>query len=117
MRQNILLDKTFGFAIKVVKLSQCLQNKNKEFVLSKQVIRAATSIGANSEEAIAAQSSADFISKLSIARKEARETSYWLRLIKASELHDCSELIKEVDEIIRIITSIIMTTKQKEAKP
>ncbi len=117
MKQNIILEKTFGFAVKVIKLVQCLQSKNKEFVLSKQVLRSATSIGANTEEAIAAQSSADFLSKLSIARKEARETSYWLRLIKASELYNCSDLITEANEIIRIITSIIMTTKQKEAKP
>jgi four helix bundle protein len=116
MKQNILLEKTFGFAVKAVKLTQELQIKNKEYVLSRQFLKSSTSIGANSEEAIAGQSSADFLSKLSIARKEARESLYWLRLITASDLHDCSELINDVNEIIRIITSIIMTTKQREAK-
>lgn len=116
MRQNVILDKTFCFAVGIVKLTQKLQTDKKEYVLSRQLLKAATSIGANSEEAIAAQSSADFISKLSIARKEARETRYWLRLITASGLYDSESEIKHIDEIIKIITSIILTSKQSSEK-
>jgi four helix bundle protein len=116
MKQNILLEKTFEFAVKSVKLAQELQNNNKEYVISRQLARSATSIGANSEEAIAAQSPADFISKLSIARKEARETKYWLRIIIASGLKDCTPYLDSIDEIIRIITSIILTSKQRSEK-
>ncbi len=116
MKQNVLLEKTFEFAVKSVKLTKVMQQENKEYVMSRQFLKSATSIGANAEEAIAAQSSADFISKLSIARKEARETKYWLRLITAVDLHDCSSEIKHIDEITKIITSIILTTKQSTEK-
>jgi four helix bundle protein len=120
MKPNVLLEKTFEFAVKSVKLAQELQNNKKEYVISRQLAKAATSIGANAEEAIAAQSTADFISKLTIAQKEARETKYWLRLIQASEMHDCTEHLTSLEEILRILASIILTTKQrgeKTAKP
>lgn len=117
MKKNILLEKTFDFAVQSVKLAQTIQQKNKEYVITRQFLKSATSIGANSEEAIAGQSTADFISKLSIARKEARETLYWLRLMKACDLHDCSTQINDVNEIIKILTSIIKTTQQNESKP
>ena len=79
---NIVQIKSYGFAIRVVRLYQHLSTEKKEFVLSKQLLRSGTGIGANVEEAIGGQSRADFASKLAIAYKEARETSYWLRLLK-----------------------------------
>lgn len=82
--EGILAHKTYSFALRIVKLSQFLIEKKKEFVLSKQVLRSGTSIGANTEEAIGGQSERDFFAKLSIAYKEARETRYWLRLLQDS---------------------------------
>lgn len=82
---NLMLEKSFSFALRTVKLYQHLSEKKKEFVLSKQVLRSGTSIGANLEESRGAQSSSDFQAKISIAYKEARETSYWLRLLFASK--------------------------------
>ncbi|WP_373055999.1 four helix bundle protein [Zunongwangia sp. H14] len=86
----------------------------KEFIISKQLLRSATSIGANVEEATAAQSKKDFISKMSIASKEARETKYWLRLLKESELTklEVSNEIEELTHIINIITKIIITAQK-----
>ncbi len=89
--------------------------KQNEFIMSKQLVRSGTSIGANVEEATAAQSRKDFISKMAISSKEARETNYWLRLLRDSNLCegiDYSELIKESEEIIKILTSIVKTTSQ-----
>ena len=90
--------------------------EQKEFILSKQVVRSGTSIGANVEEAIAGQSKKDFISKMAISSKEARETNYWLRLLRDSQLCkdiDYTNLIDESEEIIKILTSIVKTS-QKE---
>ena len=113
-KPNIIKDKTYNFALKVIQLYQELCNQ-KEFVLSKQLLRSGTSIGANVEEGTAAQSRKDFISKMAIASKEARETHYWLRLLRDSKL--CknikfSGLIKESEEIIKIITAIVKTTQK-----
>ncbi len=83
MKDNILLDKSFAFAIRVVKAYKYLVEEKKEFVISKQLSRSGTSIGANSEEAVGGQSKADFVAKLSIGYKEARETKYWIRLLEA----------------------------------
>ena len=82
---NPALEKSFSFALRIVKLYQHLSEKKKEFVLSKQVLRSGTSIGANLEESRGAQTPSDFQTKISIAYKEARETSYWLRLLFASK--------------------------------
>ena len=113
MKNNIIVDKSYNFALRIVKLSQYLIQK-KEFVLSKQVLRSGTSIGANVEEAIGGQSRKDFLSKMSIAYKEARETDYWLRLLKDSnflaENHFCS-IYQDLEEIIKILTKIQKTTK------
>jgi four helix bundle protein len=117
MKPNILLEKTFAFAVEIVLLTRNLQTDHKEYILTRQLLRAATSIGANAEEAIAGQSTSDFIAKLSIALKEARETKYWLRLISASNLHDCKTQIDTCDQIMKIISSIIMTTKARYTKP
>ncbi|GGZ51298.1 MULTISPECIES: four helix bundle protein [Flavobacteriaceae] len=110
--ENIIIDKTFNFSLSIISLFKKLQ-ENKEFIISKQLLKSATSIGANVEEATAAQSKRDFINKMSIASKEARETKYWLRLLNDSELTtlDVLDEIKEVNHIINIITKIIITAK------
>ena len=110
-KHNILLDKSFAFGARMFKLGQYLQREQREFIVAKQVVRSGTSIGANAEEAVGAISKADFSSKISIAYKEARETSYWLRLLRASEclpgplfdsLHtDCQELCRILFVILR----------------
>ncbi|MFV8269655.1 four helix bundle protein [Flavobacterium sp. GT2N3] len=88
--------------------------KENEFIISKQILRSATSIGANVEEAIAAQSKRDFINKMAIASKEARETKYWLRLLDKSELTSISvsNYLIEIEHIINIITKIIKTSQE-----
>jgi four helix bundle protein len=88
---NIIQEKSFAFAVRAVKLFKYLQEDKREFVLSKQFLRSATSIGANVEESIGGQSDKDFLSKLSIAYKEARETMYWLRLLQATDYLTQSE--------------------------
>ncbi len=82
MKENVIQEKTYKFAIRAVKLYKYLVDEKREFVLSKQLLRSGTSIGANVEEAIGGQSKKDFIAKISIAYKEARETHYWLRILK-----------------------------------
>jgi len=110
-------ERTFEFALEIVALYKHLIG-NKEYILSKQMLRSGTSIGANVQESQAAQSKADFISKMSIASKEARETKYWLRLLtKSGYLNGYSrkaETLAEVDSIINIITKIVKTSSQKE---
>jgi four helix bundle protein len=114
---NDITERTFNFALRVIKLCQFL-NKNYEVeknILSKQLLRSGTSIGANVEEAQSGQSRADFISKMSIALKEARETNYWLRLLEASDLvpkEKLTEIIKESEELKRILASIIVASKK-----
>ena len=116
----MIAGKTFQFAVRIVRLCQYLQQEKKEFVLSRQLLRSGTSIGANIAEAKQGQSRADFISKSSIALKEAAETSYWLRLLHATEyLTDLqyASIAEDCTEIEKILTSIIQTTKASEAKP
>jgi len=110
---NLILDKSFEFSLSVIELYKILISKN-EYVLSKQVLRSATSIGANVREATAGQSKKDFISKMSIASKEARETEYWLLLIDKSGLieYDFKDLLNESLELIKILTSIVKTSQQ-----
>ena len=115
MKNNIVKDKSFAFAIRIVSLYKFLTDEKKEFVLSKQMLRSGTSIGANVEEAIGGQSKADFLSKLSIAYKEARETLYWIKLLKETEyltLEMADSLLNDTDEICRIIGKIQITMKQ-----
>ena len=114
-KPNIIKEKTYNFALDIIKIYQQMIKQN-EFILSKQLVRSGTSIGANVEEATAAQSRKDFISKMSISSKEARETNYWLRLLRDSQLCkgiDYNDLISESDEIIKILTSIVKTTTTK----
>ena len=104
------------FALEIIKIYKNLINEKKEFVLSKQLLRSGTSIGANINEAVSGQSKRDFVHKLSIALKEARETLYWLKLLADSgyiELKNFGTLSGSCEEIIRILSSIILTTKEK----
>ena len=112
---NLIQDKTFQFALNVIEFYKQLVEE-REFVLSKQLLKAGTSVGANVEEATAAQSRNDFINKLSIASKESRETRYWLRLLKKSELTMLSTdtLLNDINDIINILTKIIITSKSKK---
>lgn len=115
-KNNPALDKSYAFALKVVTLCFSIQDNKREFILSKQLLRSATSIGANTEEAIGAQSDKDFLHKISIAYKEARESHYWLRLMGDSGLittDEKEELLLDVEEVLRIIGSIQKTLKQK----
>jgi four helix bundle protein len=112
--ENPAQTKSYAFAVRIVRLYQHLVATKKEYVLSKQVLRAGTSIGANVEEAIGGQSRADFVSKLGIAYKEARETSYWLRLLKDTDYLTGTEfqsIHADVEELCRIIGSIQKSTK------
>ena len=114
MKDNLIQQKSYAFAVRIVRLYQHLATSKKEFVLSKQVLRSGTSIGANIEEAIGGQSKADFISKLAIAYKEARETSYWLRLLKDTDYlteKEFESIHADAEELCRIIGTIQKTTK------
>ena len=117
MKENIIVTKTFDFALSIVNLFTQLKKEN-EFIISKQILRSATSIGANIEEAIAAQSRKDFIHKMSIASKEARETKYWLRLLDKSNLTtiSMSNYLIEIEHILNIITKIIKTSQEDNTK-
>ena len=111
---GILTEKTYHFALRVVKAYRYLKDGQNEYVLSKQMLRSGTSIGANCKEAIYAQSTLDFINKLSIALKEASETEYWLGLLHDSQYIDdksYESIQQECVEIIKLLTSIIKTTK------
>ncbi len=115
---NVVQAKSYAFAVRIVRMCQFLRAKKKEYVLSKQVLRSGTSIGANIEEAIGGQSRPDFLAKMGIAYKEARETAYWLRLLKDSGYLTESEfdsIYAEADELSRIIGSICKTTKAQAA--
>jgi four helix bundle protein len=120
MSDSIVAKKSYSFALRVIKLYKHLQTDQREFVLAKQVLRSGTSIGANVEEALGTQTKADFRNKLAIALKEANETSYWLRLLKDSDMISASaftSIHSECEELIKILKSIIITSKSKEEKP
>ena len=107
--------RTFEFSVQVIELYKFLQFEKKENVLGKQLLRSGTSIGANVEEATAAQSMKDFIAKMSIALKEARETNYWLRLLKRTGFIKKDNLINESSEIMNILGAIIRTSRKNLA--
>ena len=111
-------DRAYAFSLNIIHLYQQMKGKN-EFVLSKQVVRSGTTIGANIEEASAAQSRKDFISKMSVASKEARETLYWLHLLRDSKIcteAELAETIEELNQIIRMLTAIVKTSQSKMIK-
>ena len=111
--ENKILQLSFNFSLEIISLYKVL-TKNNEYVLSKQLLRSATSIGANVEEANAAQTKKDFVSKMSIASKEARETRYWLKLLDQSKLVDMDYQthITSVEHIINILTKIVKTSQE-----
>jgi four helix bundle protein len=109
-----ITEKGFAFAIRVVKAYKYLVEEKKEFILSKQFLRSGTSIGANAEESVGEQSKADFISKVSIAYKEARETKYWIKLLRATDYLDelqAKSLLDDLEELLKIIGKIQITSK------
>ena len=114
-KSNPLLEKSYDFALAIVQFTRILQLEKKEYVLSKQLLRSGTAIGALSEEAQQAESKPDFIHKLAIANKEAHETHYWLRLIRDSELesNQVDELIERSEELKRLLVSIIKSSKSE----
>ncbi len=118
MKENIIQEKSFAFAIRVVNAYKYLTEQKKEFVLSKQLLRSGTSIGANVEEATGGQSKKDFIAKISISYKEARETKYWLNLLTATDYLDeklSKSLLDDAEELCKILSSILLTTKQNNS--
>jgi four helix bundle protein len=114
MKENIIVIKSFNFSMEVLQLYKMLI-KQHEFIISRQLLRCCTSIGANVEEAGAASSRKDFALKMSIASKEAREARYWLRLLKEDPFiidFDFSKLMNEIDQIINILTKIVKTAQE-----
>ena len=115
MKDNVLKDKSFKFAVRIVNLYKYLCDEKKEFVLSKQILRSGTSVGAIIREAEHSESKMDFIHKLAIAQKESNETVYWLELLKETEyisINEFESINPNAIEILKLITSIIKTTKQ-----
>ncbi len=107
--ENVVQSKSYDFALRIVKVYKYLSQEKKEFVLSKQLLRSGTSIGANIEESIGGQSKADFFAKITIAYKEARESKYWIRLLRDSDyltIEQSDDLLKDVEELLKIIGSI-----------
>ena len=117
MRENIVKSKSFAFAVRVVRLSRFLVEQKREYVLSKQVLRSGTSVGAMIREAEHAETKRDFIHKMAIAQKEINETIYWLELLEATEYLSTPEfqsLHADAVEIIKLVTSILKTSKQNK---
>ena len=116
MKKSILKDKSKAFALRVIRLYKYLCEEKKEYIPSKQLLRSGTSIGANIAEAFYGQSEADFVSKLSIAQKEAGETMYWLELLHESEYlkrNEYDSIYSDAEELIRLLTSSIKTVKER----
>ena len=114
--ENPLQEKSYAFAVRIVQLSQFLHAEKREYVLSRQVLRSGTAVGALVSEAKYAQSRADFVNKLQVAIKEANETHYWLRLLKDTEYIECGayeSMERDNLELLRLLTSIINSTKKQ----
>lgn len=119
-KESVLKEKSFAFAIRVIKLAKFLREEKKEFILSKQIVRCGTSIGANIEEASGAQSNNDFIAKLHISLKEAKETHYWVRLLRDTDYittEQAKSLIDDIDDIITILVKSLKTIKSNSISP
>ncbi len=115
MKESILKEKSYQFALRTIKLYKFIVAEKKEYVLSKQILRSGTSIGANVEEANQGQSKPDFIHKLSIAQKEAFETDYWLRLLRDSEYlteAQANSMLQDCQELEKLLTASIKTAKE-----
>lgn len=116
MKENVVYDKALAFAIRIVNLYKFLSETEKEYILSKQMLRSGTSSGANISESISAESTSDFIHKLAIAQKESDETLYWLMLLSKTgylTAYQYTSMYQDGIEIKRMLVSIILTTKQK----
>jgi four helix bundle protein len=116
MKENIIQQKSFLFAVRIINLYKYLTESKKEFVLSKQILRSGTSIGANIEESIGGRSDKEFLFKLEISHKETRETIYWLKLLKETDYiseNEFDSLHSEANEICKILAKIIITLKSK----
>lgn len=119
MNESIIYDKSLAFAQRIVKVYKVLAGERKEYVMSKQLLRSGTSIGANVSEAIYAQSRPGFIHKMSIALKEAHETEYWLKLLSSGEYFSDKEytsLDADIKEIIKILITIVKTAKANDSE-
>lgn len=119
INDNVVEQKSFNFAVRIVNLYRHLLSEFKEYTISKQILRSGTSIGANVAEAIQAQSRPDFVSKLNIALKESTETKYWLKLMKATGYltdKEYNSLFDDCTEIEKLLTTIIKTTKKNSTK-
>ncbi len=119
MKNNIILDKSMDFAVRIVKLYKFLAEKKTEYIMSKQLLRCGTSIGANVHEAHNGQTTKDFLAKMYIAYKEATETEYWINLLAKTDYlteEQGNSILQDCVEIKKILTSIIKTTKQKMQK-
>ena len=117
-KDNVIQERSYAFAIRIVKLSKYLRDVKNEYVLSKQLLRSGTSIGANIEEAIGGQSEKDFFAKLTISYKGARETHYWIRLLTDTDYLSKEEsisLLRDTDELLKIIGSIQKTIKSRNS--
>ena len=117
---KLLRERSFAFALRIVKMTRYLNDRKQEHVLSKQVLRCGTSIGANIREAVFAQSTPDFVSKLSIALKEASETQYWLDLLVESKLltaKEFSSLKPELDWLVGTLVNVVKFNKRKLSAP
>lgn len=115
MKEDVIREKSYKFALRIVKLSRYLVDEKKEFVLSRQVLRSGTSIGANVEESKQGQSKSDFIHKMSIANKEAFETNYWLRLLRDGDLINtklAESLLNDCEELQKILVASIKTSRK-----
>lgn len=115
MKESLVRERSYRFALEAIRLYRELLSR-KEFVLGRQMVRVGTSIGANIEEALAAQSRRDFVAKMSIASKEARECGYWLRLLRDSGLapaESVGPLLKDCESLARMLTSIVKTTRER----
>jgi four helix bundle protein len=113
-KDNVVQIKSYAFAVRIVYVFKYLSEEKKEYVLSKQLLRCGTSIGANIEEAIGGQTEKDFFAKLTISYKEARETHYWIRLLKDTSYlsnEEAQSLLNDVEELLRIIGSIQKTLR------
>jgi four helix bundle protein len=116
MKENIIKNKSFDFALRIIKMYQYLCESKKEFILSKQLLRSGTSIGANIREAEHAESRADFIHKMAISLKEANETDYWIELLYKSNYIDGTQFTSikiDIDELLKLLISISKSTKSK----
>jgi len=116
-KENVVMDKSYAFALRIINLYKYLISEKKEFVLSKQLLRSGTAIGALIKESEHAQSKADFINKMNIALKEANETTYWLQLLKDSDYINEKEfesIFPDSEELLKLLVSIVKTTKSRK---